>query len=113
MKLYSRGQVFFFSILSGLIVFLFALGTGLLGISPKTAGNRETAAETAAEEGAGKTGTPDISQGRADADPLAALNLRQSDYTSPQALNTAEVLPYTEDERENISIYERLNVAVV
>jgi S1-C subfamily serine protease len=102
MKLYSRGQVFFFSILSGLIVILFALGVGLLGFGPKKA-------ETAEAAGTGKTGT----QARAEADPLAALNLRQSDYTNPLALNTAEVLPYTEDERENISIYEQLNAAVV
>jgi S1-C subfamily serine protease len=107
MKLYSRGQVVFFSILSGLIVILFALGTGLLGFSPKKAGSTEAGAGTS------QTGVPDTGQGRAGIDPLAALNLRQSNYTSPKALNTAEVLPYTEDERENISIYEQLNVAVV
>jgi S1-C subfamily serine protease len=39
--------------------------------------------------------------------------LQQSHYTKPLALNTQELLPYTEDERENISIYEQLNSAVV
>jgi S1-C subfamily serine protease len=101
MKLYSRGQVFLFSLLSVLIVFLFALGIGLLGFSPEKAGERE------AERGAldpiqvVKTDSP------------AELRLRQSDYTGSPALKTAELLPYTEDERENISIYEQLNQAVV
>ncbi|MDR1099880.1 MAG: trypsin-like peptidase domain-containing protein [Treponema sp.] len=103
MKLYSRGQALFFSILSGLIVILFALGTGLLGFSPKktkTPGpiaGAETQ-ETAAPSGAGTFVPPE---------------LRQSDPPNPLAVNAAEILSYTEDEKENISIYERLNVAVV
>jgi S1-C subfamily serine protease len=109
MKVYSRGQVFFFSILSGLIMVLFALGIGLLGFSPKKAASPEEGGGA----GTSQTAVPDAARGRADIDPLAVLNLRQSDYTGPRALNTAEVLPYTEDERENISIYEQLNVAVV
>jgi S1-C subfamily serine protease len=98
MKLYSRGQVVFFSVLSGLIVVLFVLGAGLLGFSPKKA---ETGTETAADRNDAET------------DPLAALDLRQSGPARPPALNTADILPYTEDEQENISIYERLNVGVV
>jgi S1-C subfamily serine protease len=108
MKLYSRGQVIFFSILSGLIVILFALGIGLLGISPQKTETGETAA---GERDAEKAGAP--GRDNSGADPLAALNLRQSDSARSLALNTAELQPYTGDERENISIYEQLNVAVV
>jgi S1-C subfamily serine protease len=100
MKLYSRGQALFFSLLSGLIVILFALGIGLLGISPKKTGPA-AGGETAGTAAPGETG------------PFAALDLRQSDSVNPLAINAAELLPYTEDERENISIYERLNGAVV
>jgi S1-C subfamily serine protease len=102
MKLYSRGQVFFFSILSGAIVVLFALGLGLLGSGQGKAGGAAGAPETAAAEtgGGGREGWP-------------ALELKQSQYVSPLKLNTAELLPYTEDERENISVYEQLNTAVV
>lgn len=103
MKLYSRGQVFFFSILSGLIVILFVLGIGLPGFSPK---------KTGAGEEAEKGGGPEAFQG-VKPDPLLELQLQQSAYTDSLALQTAELLPYAEDERENISIYERLNTAVV
>jgi S1-C subfamily serine protease len=111
MKLYSRGQVVFFSFLSGLIVILFALGIGLLGFSPQSAGSREAAGGDGA--GTSQPAAPLTTQGRADIDPLAALNLQQSDAPRSLALNTAELQPYTGDERENISIYEQLNVAVV
>ncbi|MDR1910170.1 MAG: trypsin-like peptidase domain-containing protein [Spirochaetaceae bacterium] len=94
MKLYSRGQVIFFSLLSGLLVVLFALGAGLLPLkrsaSPGTSG-------TAAAE---KT------------DPLAALSLLET-YPSNLSLNTTELAPFTQDERENIAVYEQFNEAVV
>ncbi|MDR1948393.1 MAG: trypsin-like peptidase domain-containing protein [Spirochaetaceae bacterium] len=101
MKLYSRGQVIFFSVLSGLMVIMFAVGIGLLKIPAE----REAAAE---EEG--KTGIAD-SRRSADGDPFETLGLRQS--ANPLLVNTADLLPFTEDERENISVYERLNEAVV
>jgi S1-C subfamily serine protease len=106
MKVYSRGQVLFFSVLSGLIVFLFVLGIGLPGFFPKKAGAGEAAAE------AEKSGAPEPGR-TAETDPLEALNLRQTDYTGSGALKTVELLPYDEGERENISIYEQLNTAVV
>jgi S1-C subfamily serine protease len=102
MKLYSRGQVVFFSVLSGLIVFLFALGFGLPGFSPREAGTGE------AEKGGSQDMLLD-----AEAEPLEGLELRQTAYTGSGALKTAELLPYTEGEQENISIYEQLNTAVV
>jgi S1-C subfamily serine protease len=92
MKLYSRGQVIFFSVLSGLIVVLFALGIGVL----RFPGNREQADDPA-------PGAVSVSE---------TFRLRQSD-TNPLQLNTADLLPFSEDERENIAVYERLNEAVV
>ncbi|MDR2402541.1 MAG: trypsin-like peptidase domain-containing protein [Spirochaetaceae bacterium] len=106
MKLYSRGQVIFFSVLSGLMVIMFAVGIGLLKI-PSGKGKAAETAGAAIGDAAG----PVDSAGTADADPLEALGLRQS--TSPLLLNTADLLPFTEDERENIAVYEKLNEAVV
>ncbi|MDR2110165.1 MAG: trypsin-like peptidase domain-containing protein [Spirochaetaceae bacterium] len=92
MKLYSRGQVVFFSILSGLIVIFFALGVGILRIP----------------------GTKDPGVSGADAKTDSGpLQFRQSGDTDSLRRNTADLLTYTEDERENISVYERLNDAVV
>jgi S1-C subfamily serine protease len=90
MKLYSRGQVLFFSILSGLIVLLFALGFGIFKPFPVQ------------ENVIVNTQTPDIQD--------SEFKLLQSEYLS---LNTQELIPFSEGERENISIYERLNSAVV
>jgi S1-C subfamily serine protease len=100
MKLYSRGQVAFFSILSVLIVVMFAVGIGVLRfpLGGKQPGAEVSATETAAE--AGSSSAP-------------ALQLRQSPYTNPLLNKTAELQPYTEDERENIGVYEQLNEAVV
>jgi S1-C subfamily serine protease len=101
MKLYSRGQVIFFSVLSVLIVVMFAVGMGVLrapwGLGAKTG------AEVSAEGAAGD----------AETDPPDTLQLRQSPYTNPLLTKTAELQGYTEDERENIGVYERLNEAVV
>jgi S1-C subfamily serine protease len=100
MKLYSRGQLVFFSVLTGLIVILFALGVGIVKVPSKK--NASLVDDTAAGFKSEKH--------EADTQKLFEdLNLRQS----PPILNTAEISPYTQDERENISVYERLNEAVV
>ncbi|MDR2484714.1 MAG: trypsin-like peptidase domain-containing protein [Treponema sp.] len=90
MKLYSRGQVVFFSMLSGLIVVMLAAGFRFLRDSlPK-------------EQTAGKVSEiPDLSE------------QERSGYSRPLQINTVELQPYTEAERENISVYEQLNTAVV
>jgi S1-C subfamily serine protease len=106
MKLYSRKQVIFFSVLSGLIVILFALGIGILGLSPQKTESGETAESR-------KPGVPGDSRDPEEIDPLAALKLQQSDSSKPQGIHTADIIPYTGDEQENISVYERLNMAVV
>ncbi|GHV32452.1 peptidase S1 [Spirochaetia bacterium] len=100
MKLYSRGQVVFFSILSVLIVVMFAVGLGVLRMPLK--------AGVQARTGDGSAGTT----AEAEAESLA-LQLRQSPYTNPLLTKTAELQGFTEDERENISVYEQLNEAVV
>ena len=89
MKLYSRGQVIFFSILSALVVLLFALGLGFLRPT-KPAEEERTSLQKEEQE--------------------TEFKLSQSEY---KALNTADLVPYSESEKENISIYERLNSAVV
>jgi S1-C subfamily serine protease len=90
MKLYSRGQVIFFSLLSCTIVVLFALGFGV-------GRPRSKSQDTASVQEAGTLENEEF-------------KLRQTDYKS---LNAADLIPYSESERENIMIYERLNSAVV
>jgi len=91
MKLYSRGQLVFFSLLSALIVGMLAIGLGVFRFGPN--GTRSDAVVTATE--------------KAD-----QLDLRQS-ATTAGVVNAADIVPYTQDELENISVYERLNSAVV
>jgi len=91
MKLYSRGQVLFFSLLSAVIVLLLAAGFGLIKpLLPKP--NIESAS---------------LSEQNAPADEFKLL---QSEY---RILNTADNVQYSDSERENIDIYEKLNSAVV
>jgi len=91
MKLYSRGQVLFFSLLSAVIVLLFAAGFGF--VKPLfNKSNIDTAALPEQEV------APD------------EFALLQSDY---RILNTADNTQYSDSERENIDIYEKLNSAVV
>ncbi|MCL2179844.1 MAG: trypsin-like peptidase domain-containing protein [Treponema sp.] len=89
MKLYSRGQVLLFSALSAVIVILFAVGFGFL--RPKTSANTEN-----------------VNLSIRDKENEFAL--MQSEYI---ALNTADLVQFSESERENIAIYEQLNSAVV
>jgi S1-C subfamily serine protease len=88
MKLYSRGQVLIFSLLSALVVLLFAVGFGLF--KPKAnAQNEDSHADGWQEQEA---------------------QFLKSGYVG---LNTADLVDFSESERENITIYERLNSAVV
>jgi S1-C subfamily serine protease len=90
MKLYSRGQVLFFSVLSAIIVLLLALGFGVF--KPLSKKNAEIA----------NTSITDKQE--------TEFKLHQSEY---RALNTQELVQFSESERENIAIYERYNSAVV
>ena len=102
MKLYSLKQVLFFSILSGLMVMLFALGIGLLNFFPREAA--DAGVETEREIAAAQVNTESSSGVRPD---------YPGSPPDAQPLNTADLLPYTKEEQDNISIYEQLNPAVV
>jgi len=91
MKLYSRGQVIFFSVLSAAIVVLFAIGLGLT-----KPGLKKSILEN----------TDEISQENQSNE----FKLMQNEFI---ALNTADLVQFSESERENITIYDRLNSAVV
>ncbi|MDR0784427.1 MAG: trypsin-like peptidase domain-containing protein [Treponema sp.] len=87
MKLYSRRQVVFFSILS--IIGVFAVIMILVGLNVFDVSF--SSAETRFEE--------------------AVLSTKEQPVLPAAPVNTLS--SYTEDERENISVYERLNSAVV
>jgi S1-C subfamily serine protease len=91
MKLYNRGQVLFFSLFSVVIVLLFAFGLGFIKLSAPKQVEAENANLQKAEE-------------------ESEYKLHQTDYV---ALSTADLVQFSESERENISIYDRLNSAVV
>ncbi len=89
MKLYSKGQVIFFSTASALLVFFLLLGFGIIrGHSEKTekivSGGSQLSLQT---------------------------NELKQDAVSP--VSTDSPLEYTTEERENIRIYEALNKGVV
>lgn len=91
MKLYSRGEVVFFSVLSGLTAVI--IGGAVLGL-----GIFESVRQPEADEAG-----PGVS----------ALSAPDPAPPNPLAIH-ADTLPgYTEGERENITVYERLNTAVV
>ncbi|MFZ5367851.1 MAG: S1C family serine protease [Spirochaetota bacterium] len=95
MKLYSRGQLIFYSLLSALIVALFAIGLGFIKIDAGAVSTNNQIKNTAAMD-----------------QTSPALQLQQS-ATAVAAKTVADITPYTQDERENIDVYERLNEAVV
>lgn len=92
MKLYSRGQLFFYSIASALIVLLLAAGFGLLGFA---GGRRSGSAEIA-----GRGEKP-------------VFELETSSVPPTNTYMTQANAVYTEDELENIRTYENLNPGVV
>jgi S1-C subfamily serine protease len=88
-KYYSRSQVLFFSVLSASIVLLFALGFWFIGSFKQM---------------------KILQPGTVLQDAEYEFKLLQSEYT---ALNIQELVQFSESERENIAIYQRLNSAVV
>jgi S1-C subfamily serine protease len=96
MKLYSRREVVFFSILSAFIAFAIIFVTGFItGIN----GNVFQYNKTENNGGVAMEKTE--------------LRLSESPSTRQLQLNTAELQPYSQDEKENIAIYDQLNEAVV
>jgi S1-C subfamily serine protease len=99
MRLYSRGQVVLFSILSCLLTAFIITGAGKL--AKRTAPKNGKVQETSVDE-------PPAGGIAADLELAAELPENQ-----PRTIEVQAAASYTEDERENISVYERLNSAVV
>jgi S1-C subfamily serine protease len=97
MRLYSRGQVLFFCLLSGLIAVLVVAGAGLPSLlaGKWNAGRQAEVPEIVADT---------------DIESLTDDLITPRDF---EPLTVQSTGSYTEDERENIAIYERLNAAVV
>ena len=111
MKLYSRRQLVFFCLLSGLIVVLFALGIGLVSLPL----SKKTQTDAALQDGNGFTvlPAPSVESGTGfDSFFDEVLDAGAANSRLLQR-NAAELAAYTEDERLNITIYEQLNSGVV
>jgi len=108
MKLYSRKQLIFFSLMSALIVVLFAMGIGLLKF-PKSKDNVESeiASETASEN------PVQVSNRNSGNDDFFNEIYETSVNTRLLQRNTADLSAYSEEERINITLYEQLNAGVV
>lgn len=91
MRLYSRGQVIFYSLCSALVVFLILFGLGMFSDKKDNTGNVEEVTSSA---------------------PFV-LNASHSENLSDLPLSGRSLGQYTADEVENISIYDALNEAVV
>jgi len=91
MKLYSRGQVIFFSFCSALVVFLILFGLGMF--SKEDSGNQ-------------------VIKGPENGESFV-LNVSHSGGQNDMPPLSSSLQKYTEDEIENISIYDNLNEAVV
>ena len=105
MKLYSRSQLVLFSLLSAMIVLLFALGIGLLkfpGSKSEAARKTEQTSLENQPSGAQKSGVDSFFD--------EVLANTQTQYIQR---SVADLAAYTEDERLNIMIYEQLNAGVV
>jgi S1-C subfamily serine protease len=108
MKLYSRKQLIFFSFMSALIVILFALGIGLFQF-PKFKDKIESeVASQAASEILAQTTSRNSTN-----DEFFNEIYETSVNTKLLQRNAADLSAYTEEERQNITIYEQLNAGVV
>jgi S1-C subfamily serine protease len=101
MRLYSRGQMALFSIICCLLTALIVIGAGKLG---RKAPPNQTVQEAAIDEAPDIDKVPDA--------PVQVLIVEQPEQ-APRSIEVQSAATYTEDERENISVYERLNSAVV
>jgi len=115
MKLYSRGQVIFFSLLSALIVLLFSLGLGLVKLPGSKSAKDVPARDTTASVQEQKTQIVLPGSSKDPAGNLSAFDeyIDMNQSSRQLQINVADLSSYTEDERINISIYEQLNAGVV
>jgi S1-C subfamily serine protease len=91
MKLYSRGQVLFFSLLSAVIVILCAAGFSIVSRFLSKSNSEPPSLQVQEDK-------PD------------EFRILQSEY---RIFKTADLVQYSDSELENIAIYEKLNSAVV
>ena len=128
MKLYSRGQVILFSLMSGFIVVLFALGLGLVKLPGtfnwKKGSSGKIPVENSSVEQGSADQNSDAGKNMADAGSSAKTTGTKPESFFDEVLsvnnidrliqrNVADLTSYTEDERQNIVIYEQLNAGVV
>ena len=106
MRLYSRGQVIFFSLTTALLVFLFALGFGFIRL-----GADDPAVEAAEQPKAASTeaSTPQVVEKR----PEGKFELKTDSSLSMNLLPVNNGTRLTEDEQETIKVYEQRNEGVV
>lgn len=97
MKLYSRGQVLLFSVASALIVLLLAFGFGLFGGRSGADGGNDPAGTTAGEG----------------IRPESTFRFETNPDSNGLAVTTNPRSDYTEDELENIRIFQMRNEGVV
>ncbi|MFA6507778.1 MAG: trypsin-like peptidase domain-containing protein [Treponemataceae bacterium] len=101
MKLYSRGQLVFFSVLSALAVVALAVVLGFVHL-PFSA-EKARAGEVSAQNTAVSASTKKNAE---------TLDLKTSD-TNVQLVKNGDLSSFSEDEKQNISVYEQFNDAVV
>ena len=112
MKLYSRRQVIFFSLLSALLVAVIALGTGLIQINNLSKTHNITAENTTINTDPSKTEKRTKTASESFFDEVLAAGEDSANNLLLQR-NVADLNAFTEDERQNISVYEQLNSGVV
>ena len=105
MRLYSRGHLIFVSLMSALIVALFVLGIGLISFPRVGKQSQDSKSVLSIEEEKGLIG---LSQ-----ETNSFFDEVLSGGTRPLQRNAADLAAFTEDERNNIAIYEQLNAGVV
>ena len=109
MKLYSRGQVIFFSLLSGLIMVLFALGFGIVKL-PGNKNIRKNADSSEMPVSAAKEEKLQIPEDSAATSHFSGVYEAGSVNTRQLQINVADLAAYTEEERLNITIYEQRRI---
>jgi S1-C subfamily serine protease len=108
MRLYSRGQVILFSLMSALIVVLFSLGIGLVRLP-----GAKAASETSNNTSNMRIDEQQSRGSRGDGVDSFFDEVFANNRSSLLQRNVADLAAFTEDERNNITIYEQLNAGVV
>jgi len=106
MKLYNRKQVLFFSLLSGLVGLLFAVGLGLVTMRGQAENNVLQDSESSQWPGFANQQT---NYALGVDSPVGA----QAGVPAGVPVNAPDLTFFSEAEQQNIAIYERLNAAVV